>query len=243
VRFMILHRTNAHWESGANPGLDLIARVGKMIGKMAAAGALRAAEGLRPSSEGVRVRFRGGKRTATKGPFPESNEVPARFAIFQVESMEQAIDWASRFASLMGDVEIDIRPVTEPRDLGMSPKPAQLKTRRFMAMHKASETTVGPTREQSAEIRRVIEEATKAGVLLTAEGFQPSSRIARFKGSGGKQNMIDGPFTESKELIAGYVIVEARSLEEAMEWAPPYAAAVGSPELDVRPLADALVEA
>jgi hypothetical protein len=77
MRFMIMHRTTPHWEAGAIPGPELIARVGKMIGDLAESGALRAAEGLRPSSEGVRLGFSGGKRTVTKGPLTGSNELPA----------------------------------------------------------------------------------------------------------------------------------------------------------------------
>jgi hypothetical protein len=241
MRFMMMHRTNAYWEAGAAPGLELIARVGKLMGAMAEARVLVGGEGLRASSQGVRLQFSGGKRTVTKGPFNASNEVPAGFAILRLESIEEAIAWASRFANLMGNVEIDIRPVTEPWDLGISPKPAGLTTRRFMAVHKAdaaSEAGVAPTPEQAVEMGRLIEEMQKAGVLVTTDGLQPSSNGVRFKFAGGKHTVTDGPFTESKELIAGYVILEARSLQDAMEWAPRYGTAVGCSELDVRPLVE-----
>jgi len=241
MRFMIMHRTNAYWEAGAAPGLELIARVGKLMGAMAEARVLVGAEGLRASSQGVRLQLEGGKRTLTRGPFNASNEVPAGFAIVRVESIEEAIEWASRFADAIGNVEIDIRPVAEPWDLGISPKPAGLTTRRFMALHQAdaaSEAGLAPTPKQVAEMGRLIEEMTKAGVLVTAEGLQPTSKGVRLKFAGGKQTVTDGPFTESKELIAGYVILEARSLRDAMEWAPRYGAAVGCSELDVRPLAE-----
>jgi hypothetical protein len=241
MRFMMMHRTNAYWEAGAAPGLELIARVGKLMGAMAEARVLVGGEGLRASSQGVRLQFSGGKRTVTKGPFNASNEVPAGFAILRLESIEEAIAWASRFANLMGNIEIDIRPVTEPWDLGISPKPAGLTTRRFMAVHKAdaaSEAGVAPTPEQAVEMGRLIEEMQKAGVLVTTDGLQPSSNGVRFKFAGGKHTVTDGPFTESKELIAGYVILEARSLQDAMEWAPRYGTAVGCSELDVRPLVE-----
>ena len=241
MRVMMMHRTNAYWEAGAAPSLELIARVGKLMGAMAEARVLVGAEGLRASSQGVRLQFSGSKRTITKGPFSPSNELPAGFAILRVQSIEEAIEWASRFAKVMGDAEIDIRPVTEPWDIGISPKPAGLTTRRFMALHKAdaaSEGGVAPTPKQIAEMGRLIEEMTRAGVLITTEGLQPSSKGVRFKLAGGKHTVIDGPFTESKELIAGYVILEARSLQDAMEWAPRYGAAVGCSELDLRPLAE-----
>ena len=241
MRVMMMHRTNPHWEAGAAPSLELIARVGKLMGAMAEARVLVGAEGLRASSQGVRLQFSGGKRTVTKGPFSASNELPAGFAILRVESIEEAIEWASRFANVMGNVEIDIRPVMEPWDLGFSLKPAGLTTRRFMALHKAdaaSESGVAPTPKQIAEMGRLIEEMTRAGVLVTTEGLQPSSKGVRFRSAGGKHTVTDGPFTESKELIAGYVILEAQSLQDAMEWAPRYGAAVGCSELDLRPLAE-----
>ncbi len=241
MRFMMMHRTNAHWEAGAAPSLELIARVGKLMGAMAEARALVGAEGLRASSQGARLQFEGGKRTVITGPFSASNELPAGFAILRVESIEEAIEWASRFANVMGNVEIDIRPVTEPWDIGISPKPAGLTTRRFMALHKAdaaSEDGVAPTPKQMAEMGRLTKEMIRAGVLVTTEGLQPSSKGVRFKFAHGKHTVTDGPFAESKELIAGYVILQARSLQDAMEWAPRYAAAVGCSELDVRPLAE-----
>jgi len=155
MRFMMMHRTNAYWEAGAAPSLELIARVGKLMGAMAEARVLVGAEGLRASSQGVRLQFEGGRRTVIKGPFNASNELPAGFAILRAESIEEAIEWASRFAKVMGNVQIDIRPVMEPWDLGISPKPAGLRTRRFMALHKAdaaSEAGVAPTPEQVAEM-------------------------------------------------------------------------------------------
>lgn len=241
MRFIIMHRTTPQWEAGCTPGPELIARVGKMIGEMVAAGVLRGAEGLRASSQGVRLRFEGGRRTVTPGPFPGSNELPAGFAILRVESIEDAIGWASRLAGVLGDVEIDVRPVTEPWDLGLSPRPAGLTTRRYMAMHKAtaaSEAGVQPTPERRAEMGRLLEEMARAGVLLAAEGLEPSSRGLRFRFAGGKHTAVDGPFAESKELVAGYAIVEAQSLPEAAPWAARYGAAVGCPELDLRPLAE-----
>jgi len=81
MRFMIMHRTNAHWESGAIPSPTLMARVGALIGELAQSGALVAAEGLRASSEGARLRVAGGTRTVVNGPFDGGNTLPAGFSI------------------------------------------------------------------------------------------------------------------------------------------------------------------
>jgi len=239
MRFLLMHRTDAFYEAGNLPSRELVDRVGKLIGEMAAAKVLHGGEGLRPSSEGVRLRFAAGKRTVTKGPFKGENELPAGFTIVRVASLEDATEWASRYAAIVGDVEIDIRPLTEAWDIGIAPKPENLATRRFMLVHKAdaaSEAGKGLPPEKLAAVRRLRGEMKHAGVLVTAEELEPSSRAVRVRSSGGKQTVIDGPFVETKELIGGYVILEASSLQDAMRWVPRYAEVVKCAELDLRPL-------
>ena len=93
---------------------------------------------------------------------------------------------------------------------------------KFMMIVKASkdsEAGVMPSEELISAMGKYNEELVKAGVLVDAAGLQPSSKGARIRFSGGKRSVIDGPFTETKELIAGYWIVKVSSREEAMEWA------------------------
>lgn len=92
---------------------------------------------------------------------------------------------------------------------------------RFIAILKAtknSEAGVPPTPDQIKRMESFHEELVKAGVLLDASGLYPSSMGARVRSSGNKQTVTDGPFTETKELIAGFWIIEAKSMEEAIEW-------------------------
>lgn len=92
---------------------------------------------------------------------------------------------------------------------------------KFMIMVKAtkeSEAGVMPDEKLLAEMGRYNEELAKAGVLLAGEGLQPSSKGARVRFSGDKRTVIDGPFAETKELVAGFWIIQARSKEEAIEW-------------------------
>jgi hypothetical protein len=92
---------------------------------------------------------------------------------------------------------------------------------RFMLMVKAdknSEAGVLPSEELLAEMGKYNEELAKAGVLLAGEGLQASSKGARVKFSGDKRTVIDGPFTEAKELIAGFWLIQVKSKEEAIEW-------------------------
>jgi hypothetical protein len=92
---------------------------------------------------------------------------------------------------------------------------------RFMVMVKAtedSEAGVMPSPELLAEMGRYNEELTKAGVMLAGEGLQASSKGARVRFSGDKRTVIDGPFAETKELVAGFWLFEVKSREEAIEW-------------------------
>jgi hypothetical protein len=92
---------------------------------------------------------------------------------------------------------------------------------RFMVLLKAtadSEAGVLPSEQLLADMTRYNEELVKAGVMLAGEGLQPSSKGARVKFSGSKRTVVDGPFAETKELIAGFWILQTRSKEEAVEW-------------------------
>ena len=92
---------------------------------------------------------------------------------------------------------------------------------RFMLMIKSNRDTeagVMPSRELLTEMGRFNEEMIKAGVMLAGEGLQPSSKGARVKFSGNRRTVIDGPFAEAKELVAGFWLIEVKSKEEAIEW-------------------------
>jgi hypothetical protein len=92
---------------------------------------------------------------------------------------------------------------------------------RFMILVKAntdSEAGVRPSEELFAAMADYHEQLAKAGVLLDANGLQPTTKGWRVKYTGGKRTVVDGPFTESKELIAGYTMIEVKSREEAVEW-------------------------
>jgi hypothetical protein len=236
---MLMHKTNASNEVGVRPSPELIAAVGEAIGEMSRAGIFRDGAGLRASSLGVRIERKGGRTKATPGPFVGKNELPAALGVLRVRSREEAVEWASRFAALMGDAEVDIRPVTEPWDLGLGEKPPGDPTVRYMAVYKAdarSEAGALPSPELRTAIARLIEEMKRAGVFVMAEALKPGAESKRIRSVGGRPVVMDGPFTESKELIAGYVTLELPSMAEALIWGQRYAAVLEGAELDVRPL-------
>ena len=111
---------------------------------------------------------------------------------------------------------------------------------RFMILVKANKDTeagVMPPESLFAEMADYHEELQRAGVLLDAAGLQPSSKAWRIKYSGGKRTVTDGPFTEAKELVAGYTLIQVKSREEAMEWARRFPnPALADGEIEVRQL-------
>ena len=113
---------------------------------------------------------------------------------------------------------------------------------RFMILVKAnkdSEAGVMPEEGLIAEMAAYHEELAKAGALLEASGLQPTSKGARIRYSGGKRTLVDGPFTESKELVAGYTVIKVKSREEAMDWAMRFPAPFGEgaeAEIEIRQL-------
>ena len=101
---------------------------------------------------------------------------------------------------------------------------------RFMMLLKLDPTTVpatGPSPELMEEMGKLLEEMTKAGVLLDTGGLLPLDESTRIHQAGGKQTVLDGPFTEAKEVIGGYAIIQAKSKDEAVEWASRFLAIHG----------------
>lgn len=239
MRIMSMHKTDAATEAGALPTPELMAGMGPLMDDMAKAGILESGEGLRPSSTGVRLTFAGGKRTVTKGPFKGGNELIAGFCMVRTRSIEEAIDWATRYADIIGDAGIDIRPVCEMWDLGFGQKPADDPTTRFMLTHKAdakSEAGVPHAPETEAAMKELVAEMVAAGVFLQSGGLEPSARATRLHYSGNRRTITDGPFAESKELIAGYVILDVKSIDEGIYWSDRFAKLIGDVEIDIRRL-------
>jgi hypothetical protein len=117
MRVLVFVKANEESERGVMPSTDLLAEMGKYNEELVKAGVLLAAEGLHPSTKGKRIRFEGGKKTVIDGPFAETKELVAGFWIWQVRSMDEAVEWLKR-APFDGGAEIEIRPVFEAEDFG-----------------------------------------------------------------------------------------------------------------------------
>ena len=116
MRVLVIVKANEDSEAGIMPSEQIFTEMGKFNEELVKAGVMLAGEGLHPSSKDVRVRFSGGKKTVIDGPFAETKELIAGYWLWQVKSMEDAIEWIKR--SPMQETEIEIRPLFEAEDFG-----------------------------------------------------------------------------------------------------------------------------
>lgn len=238
MRFMMLVRSRKECEAGVLPDEKILSEMGKYNEELAKAGALLAVEGLHASAKGVRVHYANGKFKVVDGPFTESKELIGGFWLIQAKSRNEALEWARRIPFEEGEVEV--RPLFELEDFPVDPaekpegwreKEQQFRddppparragTKRYLAFvmaDKASEAGALPDEKLLSAMGAFWEDGLKSGIILSGDGLQPSSKGFRVQYSGKKRTVIDGPFTESKELIAGYALLQFKSKEEAIEW-------------------------
>ncbi len=239
MRFMVMHKQTAAMEAGEPPSPEVIEGVGKLIGEGVAQKVFVSGEGLKPSSTRTHLVYKDGVRTAVDGPFTETKELIGGFALMSVRSKEEMLEWCDRFAAVVGDVELHVGPVNEPWDLGMAPKPEGAPLRYLsMVQMRDDSADAGPDPAVGAKLGALIEEMTKAGVMQATGGLFGTAKGARIRFDGGKHTVIDGPFAESKELIAGYAILDLPSKEEAVKWAVRFGAVVQVEEVEVRQMAE-----
>lgn len=240
MRFMVMHKVTDEMEKGLPPEPAIIEGVGRLIQEGAKDGVFVSGEGLRPTSQRVHLVYRNGQRTMKNGPFTQARELVGGFSLLRVRSKEEALSWCDKFAAVLGDVELFLGLVTEAWDLGMMPKPENPPLR-FLAMHKLderSESEAPPEPRLKAKLDALIDEMTKAGVLQATGGLASTKKGARIRYQGGKHSVMDGPFTESKELVAGYAILELPSKAAAIEWAIRFGEVVKVNEVEVRQMSE-----
>ncbi|HEY1272365.1 MAG TPA: YciI family protein [Terriglobales bacterium] len=117
MRVMVIVKANKDSEASVLPSKEILTEMGKYNEELVKAGIMLAAEGLQASSKGKRIKFEGKKRTITDGPFAETKELIAGFWLWQVKSLDEALEWLKR-APFDGGTEIEVRPVFEAEDFG-----------------------------------------------------------------------------------------------------------------------------
>jgi hypothetical protein len=236
MRFMMLIKSDAATEAGITPTPEVFEAMGKFNQELIAAGVLLGAEGFKATSKGLRVQQRKDQISVQEGPLAAPNDIVAGYWLLQVKSREEAVAWAKRVPCLEG--EIELREVFEledfPVDASEGPggwrdfeaearaatPPSRLPgTRRYVVLLQADAATeagVLPKPELLAEMGAFMEELSKSGTLLGGEGLKPSSSATKVRFVEGKAEVVDGPFTESKELVAGFSIVQVKTKQEAI---------------------------
>lgn len=237
-RYMLVVKATPEFEAGTFPDQAFEAESAKFINEVANAGALVACDRLQPSSQGQRIQYKAGQFIVIDGPFAETKELVAGYCLIRAASMEEAVAWAKRMPFQSGIVEV--RPLFELTDFPVDPaeqpggwreKEAEMQaaappvrmpgTTRYLGMLKADRDTeagVMPGEKALAAMGAFLEEAGKSGVFLSGEGLQPSSHAARVQFSGSQRVVTDGPFAETKELVAGYAILQFTTPAEALAW-------------------------
>jgi hypothetical protein len=236
MRFIIMHKNDANTEAGNPPPMELVDRMGAFIGEYASTGRFVDGAGLGASKTRTRLLFQGGQCTAKRGPYSGEHELPAAMLVLKVETREQAIGWAERYGKILGDGEIEVGKVNEPWDIGLM-APPENPPLQFLLIEKADTATEGDGRtpQQKAALSRLKTEMAKAGVLASSLRLEPSAKGKRLAFRNNDLRVTDGPFSESKELIGGFAILDLSGMDEAIELCRRYAEILGGTlEIDVR---------
>lgn len=237
MRFMVMHKLTDEMETGLPPEPAVMEGIGKLMEDGVKQDVFRGGEGLKPTSQRLRIVYENGKRTIVRGPFKDARDLPAGFALLRVRSEEEAIAWCDKFAAVMGGTAaLYLGPVVERWDLGMGAKPEGAPLR-FLAVHQAdaaSENDTPPDPAFLARMGALAQEMANAGVFEAAGSLASTKNGARLRWEGGRATVIDGPFAESKELVAGYAIFDLPSKAEAIAWAKRFGEVIRVHEVDVR---------
>jgi hypothetical protein len=239
MRFMIMHKVDAKMEAGSPPEPRIIEHMGALVQESLKNGTFITGAGLHRSAKRVRVQRDGGSCTVQQGPYAGENELLASYAMIKAPSLEAALPHVQAFLLAGESSELEVGPVVEPWDLGVVPKPPGDLPVQLLLLSKSDselEHAGASPQKRAAALGVLAASLGDHGAILGSGALAPSSKAKRSAPSAGKRTWIDGPFAESKELIAGFSVLERASLAEALAWADRYGAILTDSEIDVREL-------
>jgi hypothetical protein len=240
MRFIMMHKHDSHTEAGELPPPELVAQMGELIGEYVRAGTFVDGAGLGASKTRTRLTFKHGRCTIKHGPYTGEHELPANLLVLRVKTRDEAIGWAERYGKILGDGELELGKINEPWDLGLVPEPEDAPLQ-FLLVDKADRDSEGAGRSTQVKtaLSRLETEMTKAGVLQRGYGLEPSRRGKRLHFANNVLRVVDGPFTEAKEMIGGFVIMNLPSIDDVIALSRRYAEILGGTlEMDVRGITD-----
>jgi hypothetical protein len=245
MRVIMLLKSDAQSEAGVPPPEHVLAEMGQYSEQLLNAGVMVGGEGLHSSSNGAKVRIAKGKTTVLDGPFAEAKEVVAGYYMLKVKDLAEAIEWTKKLpgADWAPEAEAELRPLYETEDFPVDPSeqpggwrdqeiaarkeletkvPGPEKGPRWISFLKADKNTeaeMDPSTELLEKMGALMGEMQQQGLLISGEGLRASKHGAKVLLKNKKLSVLDGPFAETKEIIAGFSMFRAKTKAEAIEWA------------------------
>jgi hypothetical protein len=232
MKVMVMHKVDAAMEAGERPSKSIIEGMGRLVQRSIKEGIFKDGAGLHRSATRARITFVDGKPTIERGPYAGRNELVASFAMISTTGIEKAIELGTQLGEAAGHREIEVGPVVEVWDLSGGRRPVDAPWR-FLLVVKADASFEAGSALPPA-IRVLLDRWKQDGLLQSDGALAPSAKAQRLRTAQGKRTWIDGPFAESKELIAGYSIIDIATLDDAKRWTEEYADILGDTEVDVR---------
>jgi hypothetical protein len=259
MRFMIIRKSAENTEAGQQPNQELLTAMTGFHEQLARAGILKDGAGLKPSSVSTRVRLKRGQFSVVDGPFAETKELVAGFSIIEVPSKDDALSIMRRWPAEDGDVELELRqlygaedfpadPAAGPPPPPPAPPARQPGTTRYALLIKSDARTEAgalPDAQVLQAMDGLIGDAAASGAMLAGEGLKPSALGLKLRRTRGKVTIVDGPFTETKEMIAGFSHLQFRTKQEAIDFAKRWLqihvewSGLGEGEIEIRPFYEA----
>ena len=226
MQFMVIRRSDEATEAGRMPAPAVFEDMGRYHEQLAQAGGVGLALGLRPSSRAVRLKLWPGGESITDGPFTETKELIAGFTVFEAASKEEALallkQWPASDAYATGEAVLELRETGCPGGCAQVPPAAAGEDRHYVILLRSDAGTEAdriPPQHVLDTLDAFNAEQAAQGRLLAGDGLKSSTRGARVRLAGGQASVIDGPFAEAKELIAGFWMIRAASMDDAVAWA------------------------
>ena len=258
MQFMIIRKSDERTEGGGVASPELVTAMRAYRDELIRAGIFQGGDGLKPSRAATRVRLDGKALTVVDGPFAESKELVAGYSIITAASREEALAIAGRWPAEDGDVELEVRRLYGPEDFpadpaaGEAPPPPppparQAGTTRYALLIKSdarTESGAPPDAKVIEAMDSLMSDFVASGAMLGGQGLKPSAQGAKLRRLRGKLTVVDGPFTESKEMIAGFSLLQLASKQEAIDFAKLWLqihvdwSGVGTGEIEIRPMSE-----